>query len=123
MAELRIAKGSTNGVDLFLLSNMANRHGMVAGATGTGKTVTLQAMAEAFSGIGVPVFMADVKGDLAGISKPGGGHPKVTERLAALGITDHQYTGFRSCSGTYSGTTGIPSAPPSPRWGRCYSRV
>jgi hypothetical protein len=94
MADLRIAKVNPSGTDLFLLSNMANRHGMVAGATGTGKTVTLQAMAEAFSGIGVPVFMADVKGDLAGISKPGGSHAKVTERLTALGITDHQYTGF-----------------------------
>jgi hypothetical protein len=92
MEQLRIAKNSS--LDLFLLSHMANRHGMVAGATGTGKTVTLQALAEAFSSIGVPVFMADVKGDLAGISKPGGQNPKVNERLQLLGITDHEFKGF-----------------------------
>jgi DNA helicase HerA-like ATPase len=56
--------------ELFLLPKMSNRHGLIAGATGTGKTVTLQVMAEAFSRIGVPVFAADVKGDLAGISQP-----------------------------------------------------
>ena len=58
---------------IYLLPKMANRHGLIAGATGTGKTVTLQVMAERFSAIGVPVFMADVKGDLAGISQKGGG--------------------------------------------------
>jgi len=56
---------------LYLLSNLSNRHGLVAGATGTGKTVTLQVMAESFSRIGVPVFAADIKGDLSGISQPG----------------------------------------------------
>ena len=61
---------------LSLLPGMANRHGLIAGATGTGKTVTLQTMAEGFSAIGVPVFMADVKGDLAGISQPGELTPK-----------------------------------------------
>ena len=55
---------------LYLLPAMSNRHGLVAGATGTGKTVTLQVMAEAFSHIGVPVFAADIKGDLSGISQP-----------------------------------------------------
>jgi len=57
--------------DLCLLPGMANRHGLITGATGTGKTVTLQKMAESLSAIGVPVFMADVKGDLAGLSQPG----------------------------------------------------
>ena len=57
---------------IYLLPKMANRHGLIAGATGTGKTVTLQTLAEGFSARGVPVFMADVKGDLAGISQPGG---------------------------------------------------
>ena len=65
----------------YLLSQMANRHGLVAGATGTGKTVTLQVMAEAFSRIGVPVFAADVKGDLSGISQPGKDSPKIAERV------------------------------------------
>jgi DNA helicase HerA-like ATPase len=69
-----------------ILPSMANRHGLIAGATGTGKTVTLQRLAESFSRIGVPVFMADVKGDLAGISQPGGGNDKVTERVAELGL-------------------------------------
>jgi DNA helicase HerA-like ATPase len=78
-----------SGVDLGLLPGMANRHGLIAGATGTGKTVTLQAVAEALSAIGVPVFMADVKGDLAGLAAPGGGNPKVAERLKMLAIEGH----------------------------------
>src|SRR3954452_4148772 len=67
--------------ELFLLPALANRHGLITGATGTGKTVTLQVMAERFSAIGVPVFMADVKGDLAGISQPGAMSPKLEQRL------------------------------------------
>ena len=73
---------------VFLLPKMANRHGLIAGATGTGKTVTLQTLAESFSARGVPVFMADVKGDLAGVSQPGGNNPKVQQRLTELGISD-----------------------------------
>ena len=65
---------------------MANRHGLIAGATGTGKTVTLQRLAEQFSRAGVPVFMADVKGDLAGLAKAGGGHARVAERISSLGV-------------------------------------
>lgn len=75
--------------DLGLLPGMANRHGLIAGATGTGKTVTLQTIAEHFSRIGVPVFMADVKGDLSGICREGGGNPKVDERVKSLKISDH----------------------------------
>ena len=74
MLPILIAKGET---ELFLLPEMANRHGLIAGATGTGKTVTLQVLAENFSALGVPVFMADIKGDLTGISQPGGQNPKV----------------------------------------------
>lgn len=66
---LLLAKGSR---DLFLLPQMANRHGLITGATGTGKTISLRVLAEQFSAIGVPVFMADVKGDLSGLAKPGG---------------------------------------------------
>lgn len=73
-----------NKTDLFLRPEMANRHGLIAGATGTGKTVTLQVLAESFSALGVPVFLADVKGDLAGISQPGGQSPKVQERIKQL---------------------------------------
>src|SRR5438552_11928508 len=79
---------------IFLLPKMANRHGLIAGATGTGKTVTLQTLAENFSARGVPVFMADVKGDLAGLSQPGGNNPKITARAKELGISD--FTGEAS---------------------------
>jgi DNA helicase HerA-like ATPase len=75
---------------IYLLPQMANRHGLIAGATGTGKTVTLQTLAESFSRLGVPVFMADVKGDLAGLSQAGGNNPKVLARAKELGITDLQ---------------------------------
>jgi len=73
---------------IFLLPKMANRHGLIAGATGTGKTVTLQTLAENFSARGVAVFMADVKGDLAGLSQAGGNNPKVLERAKELKIDD-----------------------------------
>lgn len=75
----------------FILPKMANRHGLIAGATGTGKTVTLQTLAENFSRIGVPVFMADVKGDLAGMSQKGGGNAKVEARVQQLALTDFVY--------------------------------
>jgi DNA helicase HerA-like ATPase len=72
--------------DLVLLPGLANRHGLVAGATGTGKTVTLRVLAEGFSRIGVPVFLADVKGDLSGVAKPGGDSDKVQARAKELGL-------------------------------------
>jgi len=77
--------------DLFLLPRMANRHGLIAGATGTGKTITLQTLAESFSSIGVPVFMADVKGDLAGLSQPGGNNQKIGERAKLLNLGGFGY--------------------------------
>ena len=73
---------------------MANRHGLIAGATGTGKTVTLRVMAEQFSQIGVPIFMADVKGDLSGLPFPGGENPKVTERVRKLGLKDFSFEDY-----------------------------
>src|SRR5947207_12761566 len=79
---------------LYLLPKMANRHGLIAGATGTGKTVTLQTLAENFSARGVPVFMADVKADLAGLSQPGGNNPKILERAKELKIDN--FTGEAS---------------------------
>ncbi|WP_260705053.1 helicase HerA-like C-terminal domain-containing protein [Edaphobacter flagellatus] len=85
-----IAKGAE---ELHLLPGMSNRHGLVAGATGTGKTVTLQVMAEALSSIGVPVFAADVKGDLSGISQPGKSSPKLDERVKSLGLGDWTFSG------------------------------
>ena len=88
---LVIARGKS---EIGVLPKMANRHGLIAGATGTGKTVTLRVMAEHFSGIGVPVFMADVKGDLSGLPFPGGDHPKVAERAKKLGLSDFSPQGY-----------------------------
>lgn len=80
-----------NKISSYILPKMANRHGLIAGATGTGKTVTLQTLAEGFSKIGVPVFMADVKGDLSGMSQAGGANAKVEARVQQLGLTDFSY--------------------------------
>jgi len=88
---LTIGKGSQ---PVALLPGMANRHGMIAGATGTGKTITLKVLAEQFSNIGVPVFLADIKGDLASIAQPGAMSPKLQERLDLLGIKDFEFNSF-----------------------------
>jgi len=87
---LWIAQGTSQ---LNLLPQMANRHGLVAGATGTGKTVTLQVMAEAFSRIGVPVFAADIKGDLSGISQAGTSNARIADRLKKLKMADFAFAG------------------------------
>ena len=80
-----------NGTQTVLMdAAMANRHGMVSGATGTGKTVTLQILAEGFSRIGVPVFLADIKGDVSGIGKAANPHPKIDERIQTIGIEDYE---------------------------------
>jgi DNA helicase HerA-like ATPase len=89
-APLVVAK-TTEGTELSLLPGMANRHGLITGATGTGKTVTLQVLAEQFSRIGVPVFMADVKGDLAGAGAAGTLTPKLAERTKSLGLPAPQF--------------------------------
>ena len=81
-----------------MLPSMANRHGLIAGATGTGKTVTLQVMAEGFSQLGVPVFMADIKGDLSGLCKPGEMNQKIEERMAACGLSSFS---SRACPVTF----------------------
>ncbi|MGA8005674.1 MAG: helicase HerA-like C-terminal domain-containing protein [Burkholderiales bacterium] len=88
---LLVAKTTTS--ELCLLPGLANRHGLITGATGTGKTVTLQTLAQAFSAIGVPVFMADVKGDLSGMAKAGGGNAKVAERAKQLKLE----LGYEAC--------------------------
>ncbi|MGB5438374.1 MAG: helicase HerA-like domain-containing protein [Gammaproteobacteria bacterium] len=79
---------------MYLQPKLANRHGLIAGATGTGKTVSLQILAEGFSRLGVPVFMADVKGDLSGISQPGKEHPKLKERADKIGLADYMLESF-----------------------------
>jgi len=88
-APLCIAK-NTDLENIVMLPEMANRHGLISGATGTGKTVTLQKMAESFSSIGVPVFVADVKGDLSGIAMAAAPSDKLNARLEKIGITDWQ---------------------------------
>jgi DNA helicase HerA-like ATPase len=92
ISPLLIAKNSEH--ELFLLPAMANRHGLITGATGTGKTVTLQSLAESFSRIGVPVFLSDIKGDLSGLAKAGGGNDKVTARVAQLKLESFEHRAY-----------------------------
>ena len=92
----------------YLLPAYSNRHGLVTGATGTGKTVSLQVLAEGFSRIGVPVFLADVKGDLAGLSQPISPHPKIDERLMKIGIDDFSPGGWPVVFWDLFGKSGHP---------------
>ncbi len=94
--------------ELFLLPGLANRHGLITGATGTGKTVTLQRMAEQLSSIGVPVFMADVKGDLSGLSQAGAWNPKLKERAERLGFADLEFSAFPTAFWDVWGEKGHP---------------
>ena len=102
---LLVGKGEK---ELFILPKMANRHGFIAGATGTGKTVTLQVLAENFSRIGVPVFLSDVKGDLSGISEPGKEHSKITERINTIGFSDFSFSGNPATFWDVFGVDGHP---------------
>lgn len=92
----------------YLLPAFGNRHGLITGATGTGKTVTLQILAEGFAGIGVPVFLADVKGDLAGLTQPISPHPKVDERIATIGMENFTPTGWPVVFWDVFGKSGHP---------------
>jgi DNA helicase HerA-like ATPase len=103
---LLIAKNSQQ--ELFLLPQMANRHGLITGATGTGKTVTLQTLAESFSRIGVPVFLSDIKGDLSGLSKAGGTNQKVAERVAQLNLENFVHRAYPVTFWDVFGTMGHP---------------
>ncbi len=105
MQSLPIAKST---YELCLLPGFANRHGLITGATGTGKTVTLQTMAEALSSIGVPVFMADVKGDLAGLSQAGAMNPKLKERIDKLALGDFAFSGSPTVFWDVFGALGHP---------------
>ncbi len=89
-----VARSTDTNTDVSILPKLANRHGLITGATGTGKTVSLQVLAEGFSRLGVPCFMADVKGDLTGLSQTGGGNQRVSDRAAMLkltGFTNEQF--------------------------------
>ena len=94
--------------DIALLPSLANRHGCITGATGTGKTITLQLLAEQFSRIGVPVFLADVKGDLSGISKPGRLSEKLATRLQTLGLPEPAWAGCPTTVWDVFGEQGHP---------------
>jgi len=93
--------------ELSLLPALANRHGLITGATGTGKTLTMQAIAQRLSELGVPVFMADVKGDFSGIARPGGGNAKVTERFQSLKVKP-QFAGCPVEFWDLYGKSGLP---------------
>jgi len=89
MDPILLGKGVTDDIAVVLQPRLGNRHGLVAGATGTGKTVTLMTLAEGFSRIGVPVFLADVKGDVAGLAVAGDGNDKLRQRAADIGVADY----------------------------------
>ncbi len=93
---------------LFLLPNMANRHGLIAGATGTGKTVTMKVMAESFSDMGVPVFLADIKGDLTGMCKPGKDSANMQSRIERFGIDGFSFHGYPTRFWDIFGEVGHP---------------
>jgi len=103
---LLIAKN--NQQELYLLPQMANRHGLITGATGTGKTVTLQTLAESFSRIGVPVFLSDIKGDLSGLSKAGGGNAKVSARVDLLKLENFSHRAYPVTFWDVFGKSGHP---------------
>ena len=105
-APLLIAKNTHH--ELVLLPQMANRHGLITGATGTGKTVTLQSLAEGFSRIGVPVFLSDIKGDLSGVAKIGGGNAKVQARVEQLQLDEFEHRSYPVTFWDVEGKLGHP---------------
>lgn len=100
--------GASEGSLVAQLPKLSNRHGIISGATGTGKTVTLQILAESFSRIGVPVFAADIKGDLSGLGAAGKTHPKIDERLAVIPIKGFQFAANPVVFWDLFGKTGHP---------------
>ncbi len=108
MASADIVIGAENGSAVIQLGAMSNRHGLVAGATGTGKTVTLQILAEGFSRLGVPVFAADVKGDLAGISAAGTPNKEIDRRRGLIPLEGYQQRGYPVAFWDVYGASGHP---------------
>ncbi|MGN0747218.1 MAG: helicase HerA-like domain-containing protein, partial [Aristaeellaceae bacterium] len=98
----------TGAAPVCLLPQMANRHGLIAGATGTGKTVSLKVLAEGFSAMGVPVFLSDVKGDLAGMALPGEHSDALAQRLGGCGVTSFRYQDFPTVFWDVYGEQGHP---------------
>ena len=89
----KIWVGSSVGNPVYLLPSMSNRHGLIAGATGTGKTVSLKVLAESFSDMGVPVFLSDIKSDLSGMVKPGVRSEGLDRRLSGCGADPEAFAG------------------------------
>ena len=133
----KIWVGSSTGTPVYLLPSMANRHGLIAGATGTGKTVSLKVLAESFSDMGVPVFLSDIKSDLSGMVKPGVRSDGLDRRLAGCGADPDAFEykkypkaphpnipnntrNILRCSGMYMPKKAIRSAPPWNRWAPCF---
>ena len=106
--ENKIWMAKADDKKLFLLPEMANRHGLIAGATGTGKTITMKVMAESFAEMGVPVFLADIKGDLTGMCVPGKDSEDMQERIARFGIEGWQYKSFPTRFWDIFGEVGHP---------------
>ncbi|UTF58603.1 helicase HerA-like domain-containing protein [Gilvimarinus sp. DA14] len=103
-----IILGGAEGANITLEPSLANRHGLISGATGTGKTVSMQVLAESFSRLGVPVFLPDIKGDLSGISRAGKAHKNIDARLAAMQIPDFAFAGNPVRLWDLTGAKGIP---------------
>ena len=99
---------ATGSAPICLEPSMANRHGLIAGATGTGKTVTLKVLAESFSDMGVPVFLADIKGDLSGMCAPGRENRHIRRSIDTMGLGDFQYTAYPTRFFDVYGEKGIP---------------
>lgn len=108
LTENKIWMAKAGEKNLFLLPEMANRHGLIAGATGTGKTITMKVMAESFAEMGVPVFLADIKGDLSGMCMPGKDNEDMQERIARFGIEGWQYKAFPTRFWDIFGEVGHP---------------
>ena len=110
----------SQGKEIVLLPQMANRHGLITGATGTGKTVTLQKMAESFASIGVPVFMADVKGDLSGIGAAGVASGKIAQTAGIASASKNLIPApTQPYSGMCTANPAIRCGRPYPTWDRC----
>ncbi len=108
MSQFIVAKSVDDNSDVCLIGKMANRHGLIAGATGTGKTITLRKFAESFSNLGVPVFLSDVKGDLSGIVNKGSMTGKIAERMTQFGLDESYLSGFPVRFWDVYGEMGIP---------------
>src|SRR5436190_23580115 len=108
MVEPFVLAKTTERTDVLFRPALANRHGLITGATGTGKTVTLQVLADNFSRLGVPVFLADVKGDLSGLAASGSATPKLRDRLKATGLNEPAWSANPTVFWDVLGRRGFP---------------